>query len=362
MTTVRRDIFSKAVNTASKAISPNPVVPLLGNILFESNNGSSRVAGTNLEIGIGYTFPTKGEEFRVCIPAKVLSSLVDAMSAEEIDVEANPKDQSVTLMTESSTSNIRCAPADEFPDIPTIGTADFWLPVVRFKEMVQRVAFASRVGDGGSPMEAVQLSMEGNKLILFAVDGYHLSYEEEEIETESTFESFLVKGTTLETIAKILPEEGDVHIQVQPNKALFQCGNVDVVTQLMDGEFPSYELLRQAIPPSTTTLFVPTIEMLRAARQLRVFATSGLSKLEVKGMLIRCSVLAQDKGDADVSFAAVRKGKDITIGLNVNLLYELLEICKTDMITIEMGTKEDPILFKMKGVESFYHVIMPMGL
>jgi DNA polymerase-3 subunit beta len=363
-TTVRKDLLSKAVGTVVKAVGANPVLPLLSNILFESANGSSRVAATNLEIGIGYTFPSKGKKFKTCIPAKTISSLVEALHSDEVDLELDPKNQSITVMTETSTSNIHCAPADEFPDIPGVEEPSFTMSVTQFKEMVQRVAFASSA-TSDSVLGGVQISIERKKMIMFAVDGFHFSYEETaltgKINTENT--PFIIKGTTLEMISRILPEEGELQVQVGTGKVMFHSGSVDVITQLLQGEFPDHKRLGQAISEPSTTLSIPTMELLRAARQIRVFASeTGKSKLAITGMLMRYSTITQEKGDADITFAAIKKGKDVEVGINVHLLHEFLEVCKTEYVTVELVDKNSPIVFKMKGFDTFYHVIMPIVL
>lgn len=362
---VQKDVLSRALSTASKAISPNPVIPLLGNILLESHNGTSRIAATNLELGIGTTFPSAGEEWRVCLPAKTIVGLIEAIPHADIELQLDSENQSVLVMTESSTSNIHSAPADEFPSIPQVTNPSLCLEVKQLKEMIARVAFAASTDPNHTTLTGVQFSVKGKKLILFAVDGIHFSYEETTQFTKRSVEHLpcVIKGTTLETISRILPEEGEVEIEIQENKALFHCDTVDVVTQLLAGEFPDYVKLREAIGEPTTTLIIPTIELLRASRQLRVFASEiGTSKLEANGMLLRYSALAQEKGDSDITFPAIKKGADIVVGLNVHLLYEFLEICKTETLTMEMAGPRSPLLFRMTGVDTFYHVIMPIGL
>lgn len=364
MITIQKSVLSRAVGVAAKAVSPNPVIPLLSNVLFESNNGNSRIAGTNFEIGISYSFLSSGDEFKVCLPAKTMTGLVEALHSEQIELELNESNQSIIVTTDTSTSSVRFAPADEFPDIPKVTRPDIVLPVVGFKEAVQRVAFASNAEEkNNSILGGVQISIDEGKLVLFATDGFHLSYEEIAVGKGIPDMMFIAKGTTLETISRILPDEGELEIQVEQNKALFHCGEVDVVTQLLDGRFPDYKLLQQAIPEPTTTLTLSTLELLRAAKQLKVFTPdTGASKMEVLGILVKYSTLARDRGDSDINLYAIRKGADVAVGLNVFLLYEFLEICKTPQVTIELAGPAAPIVFKMEGFKAYYHVIMPIVL
>lgn len=361
-TTIEKTILSKALSIASKAISANPIIPLLSNVLFESNNGSSRVAGTNFEIGISYAFPSSGEEFRTCLPAKTFTGLMEAIVADEIEIQLDVKDQSAIIMTDSSTSKIKCAPADEFPDIPTVTEPAFSMPVEQFKEMIQRVAFASSPTSEGL-LSGVLLITEGDKLVMFATDGYHLSYEETELESLEYPLNVIMKGSTLEAISRILGDTGELQIQATENRIMFHCEQIDIIAQLLDGKFPDYKLLAAAVPTPTTKVIISTLELLQACRQLKVFAVdSGIARMEINGLLVHLAVVTQERGDSDVNLIAVKEGKNLSIGISVHFLYKFLEICKTGQVSIEFGGASSPILLRMDGVNSYYHVIMPIGL
>jgi len=360
-TTVKRDVLSKAISTAAKAVSPNPVTPLLGTILLQSGKEQGMVSATNFELGISYTFPVKGEEFKTCVPAKMFSALVDVLHTDEIEIRLNQFDQSAIIMTDSSTSNIKCAAADEFPIIPTVTKPQVVMPVAQFKEMVQRVAFASNP-TSETVLAGVQVMTENKNIIMFATDGYHLSYEEFALKKAAKV-NVIVKGTTLELISRILPDEGDIEIQAEGNKIMFHCENVHVVSQLLNGNYPDHTMLKKGIGKAKTDVTISTIELFRACRQLKVFsADTGKTRLDINGLVIRYSTITQDKGDADVTLAAVTKGAPIVVGLNVHLLYNFLEICKTAQVQIEFVSPQAPIVLKMEGYRNFYHVIMPVVL
>lgn len=360
-TTISKDVLAKAIGTVSKAVSPNPIVPLLGTILLESKKGLGRVSATNFEIGISFSFPSEGDEFITCVPARIFQTLVEVLHTDVIEIQLNPADQSAVIMTESSTSNIKCAPADEFPDLPKVKKSQVTMPVSQFKEMVQRVAFASNP-NSETVLAGVQVATNDKNIFMFATDGYHLSYEQFTLKKAGKV-NVIVKGTTLELISRILPDDGELQIEAHENKVMFHCENVDIVTQLLTGNYPDHATLKKGIGKTTTDITISTIELFRACRQLKVFSgDTGKTKLDVKGMIIRYSTLTADKGDADVTLAAVKKGEDLSVGINVHLLYDFLEICKTQQVEIEFSSASGPIVLKMQGYKSFYHVIMPVVL
>jgi DNA polymerase III sliding clamp (beta) subunit (PCNA family) len=146
---------------------------------------------------------------------------------------------------------------------------------------------------------------------------------------------------------------------------MFHAGKIDIVSQLLSGNFPDHKLVKKSIGKATTTITMSTVDLFRACRQLKIFTVekgSGSSLLDVTGTIVRYSITTQDKGDADVTLSAMKEGKDISIGINVHLLYQFLETCKTEQVRIEFSTKQAPILLAMDGYKNFWHVIMPVVL
>jgi len=366
-TTMKKDVLSKALGIASKIVVVNPIIPLLSTVLLESNNGNSRVASTNLEIGISIVFPSTGEEFRICTPAKTMSGLIDSIDGEEVELEIDEGDQSVIITSDTSVSNVKYAPAEEFPEIPKVTEPNISLSVKQFKEMVRRVAFASS-NDGTSVLGGVLLKTELNKsgnkqkLVMFATNGFHLSYEENtDLQLQGIPLSVIVRGVTLEMVSRTLPDEGELEIQADENKVLFHCDNIDIVTQIVSGNFPDYNLIKNMINNPTTTITVSSLELLRACRQLRVFSKeSGTSIMNVQGMVMQYSMLKNERGGSEVSVFANKSGEDIVFGINVHYLHEFLEICETDKVSIELKGNKGAIVLRMNGYDKFFHIIMPI--
>ncbi len=360
--TINREPFVKSLSLVSKAVAPSPVIPLLGMIYMESTNGASRLAATNLEIGISHKVELEGEEFKICLPARVLTQLFGVLNGESVEMEVDEKDLSTTIMSDTSTSNLKCISAEEFPDIPTVSRVDISLQVALFKEMIERVSFTTSE-DEGSVLSGVLLKIEGKKLIAFATNGQHLSYEEtSQIKTKLKEGKAVVRGKTMDVISQILPEEGEIQIQLEENKILFHCNNIDIVSQIVTGEFPDHKMIESSISDPTTTVVFSTVELLRACRQLKVFSSdTGMSKMTINGVLINYSVLKSERGETDTNILAKKTGEDVVLGISVHYLNQLLEICKTGKVIMELKGNKKPIVFRMDGHESFYHIIMPIS-
>jgi DNA polymerase-3 subunit beta len=371
---INRPILARALNAVTRIVNPSAVLPLLTNVLIECSNGNSSVAGTDLEIGVRFAFNASGVPIRTCIPAKTFQAFVDSMNSEEITMQMNEADQSVVITTESSKSNIKCISPEDFPEISTIENPQLVMPTSLFKQMVNRIAFAALKKEEQNVLEGVLMLIEpvkendkdedgDKKFVMFAADRQRAAYEETtSVIIQDVFKA-VVRASTLETIARILPEDEMVEIEVRENKILFHCEGVDVISQLMNGEFPSHKMIAASVKDRSTVITVNTLELLRACKQLKIFANeTGATILDIQSMAVRYSTMKHERGDSDISMFVQKEGDDLEVGLNVFFLHEVLEIVKTGQVLLSFMGAKKPILVRMEGNEEFFYIIMPLHI
>lgn len=385
---VDKATMAQAISIASKAVSSSPSIPLLGNILIKFDGEMFRISGTNMEIGVSYDFEGEGDPFEVCVPTKTITDLMSAIYTDKLTLEVDEDDQSLKIETDTSNTRVKFMSADDFPPMPTVEKPDFMIPVLQFKEMINRVAFCARKMDGSSEaLKGVLLTIEEpdetpeikekekksklkvkGKFVMFATDGFHFSYEKSPILSGNATVGVkaLVRSDILELLARLLPNEGLVMVEIGENNARFQCENINIVTQLMNFEFPDHNMFAAVLPnefSTKTEVTVATLELLRACKQLKVFAVEKpKTKMEIAGMVIRYSIETQNQGGCVAEIVGISKGKEITVGVNVQFLLMFLEVCKTPQVTIKFIDNKSPMLFLMKDVDTYYHVIMPVAL
>ena len=79
---VLQENLSKALVTASRFTSSRAQLPVLGNILLESNRNRLLVSSTNLEISIALSIGAKVEkEGTITIPSRVITDLISNLRA-----------------------------------------------------------------------------------------------------------------------------------------------------------------------------------------------------------------------------------------------------------------------------------------
>ena len=112
--------LAKGLATVGRAVATRTTLPVLSNILLESDEGRLRLAATNLEIGVNCWIGARvEEEGRITVPARLLTEFVNSLPPGQIDMELNERTQTLNLKCARYEANIKGIDASEFPDVPT---------------------------------------------------------------------------------------------------------------------------------------------------------------------------------------------------------------------------------------------------
>ena len=146
------------------------------------------------------------------------------------------------------------------------------------RKMINQVVFAAATDESRPTLTGVNARFMGSRLTLAATDGFRLAVRSTALaEPVREKMEIIIPGRALSELSRIigiLPKtEGEfVEITVAEarNQILFHLPDVDMVSQLIDANFPNYEAI---IPKSYATRTVAdTQAMLRALRVANLFA------------------------------------------------------------------------------------------
>ena len=88
--------LAKGLNIVSRAVSTRSMLPVLANVLLETDNGRLKLSATNLEIVITAWIGAKvEEEGSVTVPARTFSDLVGALPQDRVDLNLNEQNQTI---------------------------------------------------------------------------------------------------------------------------------------------------------------------------------------------------------------------------------------------------------------------------
>ncbi|HID85167.1 MAG TPA: DNA polymerase III subunit beta [Anaerolineaceae bacterium] len=369
--TVSREALARGLNIVSRAVATRSTLPVLANVLLATDEGRLRLSATNLEMAITCWIPAKvAEEGAITVPARTFNDLVSTFPNEGVTLKVEEGSVTLDVRCASSHTDIRGIDADEFPPLPVPDFSDgVRLLVEDFREMVQQVAFAASTDDARPVLTGVLLRVRGDQMTLAASDGYRLSVRYADLPQPAGSDlEVIVPARALTELARIADPEGELALVAPPERGqiIFRVGEAELVSQLIDGEYPAFE---QIIPRSYHTRTVLSTEaFLKACKQAEIFAREGTNivRLDItpggdKPGELRVSSQSET-GSSETTLLATVEGDPIVIAFNVRFLREALEAVKSPEVALETTAPASPGVVRAVGDEHFLHVVMPMHL
>jgi DNA polymerase-3 subunit beta len=366
--------LAKGLSIVGRAVATRSTLPVLSNVMLATDGARLKLSATNLEIGIVCWIGAKVEEDgSITVPARLLTDFVNSLPPERIDMELTVRTQTLNLKCARFEANIKGIDAQEFPLIPTAGEdSKISLDPSMLRQMIDQVVLAAATDESRPILTGVLAKFQGEQLTLAAADGFRLSVRTAHLsEPVSEPVTVIVPARALAEISRISAEqEQPIEVTITParNQALFHMANVDLVSQLIEGNFPDYN---QIIPKSySTRTVVSTSDFLKATKTANIFArdAANIVRLEIVpgGELapgrVTLTATSAEVGDNVGEFDAVIEGEEMEIAFNAKYLIDVLSVVDAAQVALETTTASSPGVIKPIGSEDFTHVIMPMHI
>ncbi len=368
--------LAKGLSTVSHAVSTRTTLPILSHILLTAEGDSVRLSATNLEIGITCRVPAAiQQEGATTVPARLFTDFVNSLPAAGVELTLQPDSHSLKVSGQRSQATIRGMDPGEFPTIPTAeGTEQ---PVVldasELKDMITQTTCAAATDDARPVFTGVLARVRDGQLIFASADSFRLAVRRAGLPgaEDAAAGDVLIPARTLNDLAKVLPAEGSVSMVVTPNRnqVLFHADGVDLVSNLITGQFPNFEAILPKGHATRATL--NTADFRQAAKTASLFArdSSNIVRLKVEqgesgGIMpgsVTLQATAEDVGDAVTTLEAAVDGAGLEIIFNVKYLTDVLGVLNTPEIALELNSAQQPGVVKPIGSSGEYvYVIMPM--
>ncbi len=374
--------LGEGLATVGRAVSSKSTLPVLSNVLLQTEGGRLKLAATNLELAVSCWVGARvDEEGAITLPARLLIDYVGLLNPGE-PLELALKGKKAHLTCGRFEANISGIDAEDFPPIPTVsGGTSLSLRAPALKEAIQQVVFAAAQDDSRPVLAGVLLVAKEGKLTLAAADGFRLAVRKLDLADlggESAGEpldlSTIVPARTLAEVARGLSDDDEERVEVATtpdrNQILFRHKGAEIVSRLIEGQFPDYDRI---IPKDAKTrVTLQTADFLRATKAAQVFARDnsmivrlqlvppeGDASIELGKVTITSTSaeIGDNTGDVDASV----EGEAQHVAFNGRCLRDALEALDTQNTYLEVTGPASPgILRPADGPNGYLHVIMPM--
>lgn len=357
--------FSRALNQVGRVVSGRTTLPVLGNILITAEKGKIKLAATDLEIAI--TTGTTGkvvEDGCLTIPARLLTEFVTNNNDESINFKT--KNTSLNLKSEHYEANISGISAEEFPTIPLLPKEQFCSIVKdKFIDAIRKVIIAPANDETRPVLAGIYFNFNGKILTMAATDSYRLAEKKMDLDESVAEKKIIVPARTMAEVLRLLSGNDaaeKVSISSTENQVLFQIGDTQVVSRLIEGAFPNYT---QIIPSSSKIkVEVNHAELLSAIKMSALFARNSANNVKVKTTKdsLTISSMASETGDTMAHVGAAVTGGEIEVAFNVRYLLDVLQVTASDKIFLQFNDSASAGLVTEEKDKNFIYIVMPLKI
>jgi DNA polymerase-3 subunit beta len=361
------------LNIISRVVSNKPGLPILNNVFFDTSKGKLIMKSTDLELSITtWIGADVEEEGKITVPAKQLAEFINSIPEEKVDI--NVEKQNFNIATSNNSASFNTMPHDDFPSIPSIAKKEEPFIQINKADLVtsiNRVAFSAASDDIKPVLTGVKVEIDDGVLSFVATDGLRLSKQSIKIEKGKKGKEFLVPVRAFTELAYIITEMGEdddlvsIYLIEDKNQVMFRIGDVDLISRLIDGEFPEY---KQIIPTGyKTKCDIGRDDFLNSLKVVNIIARSVLGNKMILGIdsktdKISLFAVQSDLGKNESTFSCKVEGDDLKIAFSAKLLSDVLTHIDATDVVFECSEAVRPGVFKIKGDDSFIHLVMPMML
>jgi DNA polymerase-3 subunit beta len=373
--TILQENLARGLGIVSRAVSPRSTLPVLANVMVATDEGRLRLSATNLEMGITCWIAARiEEEGTTTVPARTFVDLISTLPGDQVALTLDISTQTLNLRSGTSTNDIKCIDAQEFPPMPVPDMEGaVQLNVADFRGMIHQVAFSASTDEARPVLMGVLMIVEGDQITMAAADGFRLSVRTATLPAPAPEPvNIIVPARALNELARVANDGEETISMVVPKgrgQVIFRVKDVELVSQLIDGTFPDYQ---QIIPRSyKSRTLVATASLLKACKQAEIFAREGsnVARLEIKPAAgemepseVEISATSEETGKNETIVEATVDGSGVLIAFNVKYLREALEVIDTPNVALETSAANAPGVVRPVGEDDFLHVIMPMHL
>lgn len=360
--------LQQGLSIVSRVVGNASTLPILANILFETEKGRLKLSATDLEIGVTTWVGAKVEtDGSVTVPARTIVDFINTNTDEAVSLSSE-RDK-MTVLSASFKADIPGISASEYPSIPVIEQGKS-LVMGRQELLIslKSVIVAAAVDDARPALAGVLIKgNETKQLAIVATDSFRLSEYVVDLEQEVNELEIIIPQRAVHELVRILgaiAEVNKIQIMVSNNQVHFKMGDTEMVTRLIEAKYPDY---KKVIPDSfVTEIVVSNEEIANALRMASIFTTNQANNvhLKINDQEVRLTSVASQFGqEVTVLEGEVMhhtEDKTLDIAFNTRYLLDAVNATAGSKIIIKFSGSTSPAVVVNPDIPKYQHIVMPI--
>lgn len=339
--TITRQNLHRGLAAVSASIPSKTTLPVLSNILFESDGDGVWISGTDLDVAIRIKVPAEvAEAGSITAPGRKLQEITRELPDEMVHFVT--RGDQVELSCGRSQFKLNGLPSEEFPNLPTVNFEEGWkVGGNELQQLIQGTSFAVSNEESRPILNGVLWELRDRQMRMVATNGHRLARMGVEAgPATATSADFIVPPAALQQVQRLFKADDELTVAKSGNHLGFKSEGTEVFTRLIEGTYPNYE---QVIPKDNDKEAVVDKKTLEGAvRRMAVVASDQTHRIKMSFETdrVHLNVLTPDLGEGHDELEVDYQGESLEIGFNANYLLEVLKYMPTDEVKITFKAPE----------------------
>ncbi|MGA8027823.1 MAG: DNA polymerase III subunit beta [Bryobacteraceae bacterium] len=354
-------------------VEKKTTIPILSNILLETDYDQVWLTATDLELGIRCACPARiKKEGAGTIPARRLLDYVRLLPDADVQVKL-AENHWASFVCGRSRTRIAGMSRESFPELPQMPELLAEIPLSLLSQMISHTIFAISAEESRFTLNGALLILNDKGLVMVATDGHRLALVERQVGLPSLTAPFraLLPKKAMNEIQKLAGDDSSKQIEFSGNEnhLFFRVDKRLLLSRKLTGNFPDYERVLPKEHPHV--LVIQRDELKAAIERVAQFADERSRAIRVqmlKGELkIHSSI--SETGESEETIPVDYSGPDVEIGFNAQYLLDFLRSVNQSEVELHFKDANSAGELRPHSPESagpagtvYRYVVMPMRI
>lgn len=353
-----------AVIIAEQVTGKNLSLPILANIILETENRLLKIKATNLDLGLELSLPCKiSKDGAVALNGALLSNFFNNLPPIEDKIKIELSDGNLTISSLCNSTTIKGLPMDDFPLIPIPDKSNsFFIHSRELVKALKSVWYSASFSNLKPEISSVCFYQQGGNMVLVATDSFRLAEKLLRGGKNKLAVNYLI--VPLKNITKMLKIfdtlDADLEVKYNQHQISFLTEHFYLTSRLIDGIYPDYH---QIMPSHwETEATISRGELLNLLKLAGVFSDKfnqvDLTIADEKKLEIKTK---NENGDNLVWLTPLGViGEPVAVSLNLKYLIDGLQSLDSEQVVFRLNGGAKPIAITGLGDATFTYLIMPI--
>jgi len=363
----KKDLMN-LIGKTQNIVEKRNTMPVLMNVLLESDQNELRVFATDLEVSLTDAVKVKTlQPGKVAVSAKSLFEIAKELS--EGMIQLHRKDNNwLEIKQGKYLSKIVGISAEEYPIFPTYSGNNFLkIDSDVLSDMIDKTIYSVSNDETRYHLNGVYFEQKNDVgYTMVATDGHRLCLVNRQIPSSKAITSgqgVIIPRKGLHEIKKLLESlSGEFELAIEGSQLIVRKDSTTLMIRLIEGKYPNYQ---QFIPSKLSQkIRINREAFLTSLKRVSLLANHKSKAVTLSLTNGRMEIASNNPelGDAKEEIEVGYEGKEMKIGFNAKYITDVLNAIQDEEVDFEFNDQLSPGLMRPHNDQSYTCVVMPMRI